>query len=849
MDRSVSSEVCAVAEVTEGKDNGFDAQQQAKLFLRALYGECASGYMAIGHLRRGTYQTAWFPVTDLDAITDAALSFSRTEETYFGIGLHRVAPESGRGVAENVSIIPGLWIDIDVLGPAHTSKDLPPDRESALGLLRLFPHAPSWIVWSGHGFHAWWLFDEPWVFESDEERQEAHTLVRRLQRWFQEKARERGWHIDTTTDLARVLRLPGTVNRKCEPVMVETIHSDPDRRYNAWAFETLLPDVEEYAVRWEPQKNGKVSLVSLEPVLDGCAWMRHCRDDAKTLPEPEWFAMLSIVGRCQDGARHAHDLSKPYSRYDREETEGKLKNAAAQSGPRTCANIRYDLGFGGCADCPYWGKVKSPIVLAMPKKEDRPPTPGDADAPSARNGALSPESNGHDEVLSSAISEPGKAPPDEDLALGFTAAYRGALAFVEGQQWFFYQPKGVWQVRNTQFVRDLVHEWIAEYRAKVSGKHFSITARKRDAVLNLSETIFRSQPLSLFDTRMDWIALENGVYDLATDKMRDHSPDNWITQVRPYPYDPKAECPRWMQFLDETLVNMDGTPCLGWHSLFQEWAGYLLVPTARCQKCMFWVGGGANGKSVALKVMEHLVGPAYTTALMIGQLDKEYHLGQLRGKMLAVISEIDRRALREKGEMLKRIVDGSTIQGRKPYGEPFDYESYARIMLACNALPRTDDTTEGYLRRPLLMEWRQHIPEEKRDPMLSEKLRTEISGIFNWALVGLRRLQSRNWIFEIPEESRRMTESYRRSEDNVLRFVEEMCVRRDEVKEHTALLYQAYVTFCEGEGEKMRVVTKDEFAKRLARMDLKADRLRRFTGDQRLRGFYGIALRTEYDTE
>jgi len=103
---------------------------------------------------------------------------------------------------------------------------------------------------------------------------------------------------------------------------------------------------------------------SIEPIISGCSWLRHCRDDAATLSEPEWFAMLSIVSRCANGEAVAHQWSAPYPGYSPEETTKKLKHAIEDGGPRTCVNIHHTLGGEPyCSICPLWGAVKSPIVL------------------------------------------------------------------------------------------------------------------------------------------------------------------------------------------------------------------------------------------------------------------------------------------------------------------------------------------------------------------------------------------------------------------------------------------------------------------------------------------------------
>ena len=51
----------------------------------------------------------------------------------------------------------------------------------------------------------------------------------------------------------------------------------------------------------EIEPSGEVSRL-----LDSCTFLRHCREEAAVLTEPEWYAMVSNVGRCADGAEAVH---------------------------------------------------------------------------------------------------------------------------------------------------------------------------------------------------------------------------------------------------------------------------------------------------------------------------------------------------------------------------------------------------------------------------------------------------------------------------------------------------------------------------------------------------------------
>jgi hypothetical protein len=110
--------------------------------------------------------------------------------------------------------------------------------------------------------------------------------------------------------------------------------------------------------------DGPVRPAFAELILPRCAWFRHARDDAPTLSEIDWYAMLSIIGHCVDGERLAHDWSAPYSRYSHRETEKKLRHALADTGPFTCTKIAGQTCGKFCDSCTERANgVRSPITL------------------------------------------------------------------------------------------------------------------------------------------------------------------------------------------------------------------------------------------------------------------------------------------------------------------------------------------------------------------------------------------------------------------------------------------------------------------------------------------------------
>jgi hypothetical protein len=200
-----------------------------------------------------------------DDLTKAAqISLRRSREgreVYCGMGLRAKALPSGqRGGADDVSAVCGLWVEVDYGDAGHkNAKSYPPDQAAALGLVERMGLKPTIVIDSGHGIYAHWLWKEPWVFGSPEERKKFSALAQRWQKRAQRLAQLFGWSVDSTFDLARVLRVGGTVNRKVpdEPKAVRVLIADGPR-YVEWSdFEDTLkdePEGEEQSTRTKEQE-------------------------------------------------------------------------------------------------------------------------------------------------------------------------------------------------------------------------------------------------------------------------------------------------------------------------------------------------------------------------------------------------------------------------------------------------------------------------------------------------------------------------------------------------------------------------------------------------------------------
>jgi len=184
-------------------------------------------------------------------------------DVYVGAGLYR---HPRRGSAKDVSAMVGLWADIDLADVVHKKANLPRDEADAKKILLRLRHWPSIIVHSGHGLQCWWLFEEPLGIEAEADRRFAMALAKGWTDCVRKQARAAGgWDVDATGDLARVLRLPGTVNRKSSPAIRVRVLEPEALNGNVVRYD--VEDFREFAgvAQKQPEIQGEMAPLRLDP--------------------------------------------------------------------------------------------------------------------------------------------------------------------------------------------------------------------------------------------------------------------------------------------------------------------------------------------------------------------------------------------------------------------------------------------------------------------------------------------------------------------------------------------------------------------------------------------------------
>lgn len=606
---------------------------------------------------------------------------------------------------------------------------------------------------------------------------------------------------------ARLLRLPMTLNRKPnKPEREARLLNNHIAPINFDLSEkTGLPKVVE-GEHIHPKAYTKLPEPDPKGVLQGCDFLKYCWENASTISEPQWYAMLSIVGRLPDGNNLCHEFSKPHEGYDYDDTEFKYKQALEASGPRTCDNI--DSLWDGCRNCPNSGRCKSPIMLRSAE-------------------FIATKDTGFYEMAvdKNGMEKRGK-PSYDDLVKYFssinpysTMEIANIVHIFDGKKWVDISRNKIHNFAEVNFEPTPNNQMCSEFESK------------------LKRTNIQEQ---------DWFHVEglvnfnNGVLDLETMDILEHDPRNGFKYVLPFDYDPTADCPRFKQFLsDVTLKRNDLAYVL------MEFMGYSLagVDPNLGQKALILHGDGSNGKSVFIEILRALAGQDnYCTLSMGNEINKLENRYQLSGKLFNVSEETPTGAMVE-SSVFKALVSGGEVQARKLYCDAFSMRNYAKIIMACNELPRTSDLSHGMLRRLLIIPFDATFTSKNRDIHIVEKLKEELSGIFNLAMEGYRRF-IRLQGFTPSKVVETAVANYVEDNDSVQNFLSDECIMEPDEVISSAKLYANYKFYCEQAC--LNPLNMIKFGKRMKQILLHTyseDRSDRYSIEgRRVRGYKGITV-------
>lgn len=354
-------------------------------------------------------------------------------------------------------------------------------------------------------------------------------------------------------------------------------------------------------------------------------------------------------------------------------------------------------------------------------------------------------------------------------------------------------------------------------------------------------------PISIqdFDSNRYLFNCGNGTLDLRTMKFWEHSADDRLMKITPVEYLPGAKSCRYERFITEIMSgDMEKARFL------QKAIGYSVSGDTRFE-CMFFLYGETtrNGKGTLMESILRVMGDygravrPETIALKhnVNSQNPSEDIARLAGIRLANISEPSRGLLLNAAQV-KSMTGNDTLNARFLHENSFDFQPQFKLYVNTNYLPVITDTTLFTSGRVLIIPFDKHFEEWEQDKGLKAEFgRPEVqSAILNWMLEGYRLLQTEGLI--PPQSVIDATQAYCHDSDKIAQFAEDCLVPDPRAETKTSELYDAYRTWCAGNG--CYVENNKNFIAELRKFDVgKVIRKRPKTGGEKTTVLIGYTLR------
>jgi P4 family phage/plasmid primase-like protien len=268
-----------------------------------------------------------------------------------------------------------------------------------------------------------------------------------------------------------------------------------------------------------------------------------------------------------------------------------------------------------------------------------------------------------------------------------------------------------------------------------------------------------------FAQRQPFIHLANGVlvFDSAEAELRAFSPEFRSRNRSPIAFDVSAKCERFLSELVVPAVHPEDV------ELLQKFAGMFLLGYNRAQRLLILDGEAGRGKTQFANVMQGLVGMANVTQLRTKHLAERFEMFRYIKRTLLVGVDVEADFLSTKGAaVLKGLVGGDWFDAEQKGGTgSFQMQGTFNVAITSNARlhVRLQGDVGAWRRRLNIVRYEAPPPAQKINDFGAYLLRTEGSGILNWALLGAQKILS-----EIPDEGGdfKMTERQRNVVDSLL---------------------------------------------------------------------------------
>ncbi len=281
----------------------------------------------------------------------------------------------------------------------------------------------------------------------------------------------------------------------------------------------------------------------------------------------------------------------------------------------------------------------------------------------------------------------------------------------------------------------------------------------------------------------------------------------------------------------------------------QELIGYCLVPVTSAQEAFFLVGDGGVGKSVLGIILGGILGNAHQSVTTQELLTQRFLLSTVENKLVVYDDDLGSAALTETSSLKKLVTADQPIPAERKYGDPYTFESYAKVVACANfMLSALYDDSDGFYRRLHPIKVKPADPARKTIRDFGKMIvAQEAPQIVNFGLEGLRRLIANGWEVTWSDRSREYIGKVKSSGSHFDEFIDSALDLDSPLAVSYAELHKTYERWAAANG--IKPVSNKRFA------DFFRDNSEKYgieysrnvsIGGRQVRGYRGLEIKQEW---
>lgn len=316
------------------------------------------------------------------------------------------------------------------------------------------------------------------------------------------------------------------------------------------------------------------------------------------------------------------------------------------------------------------------------------------------------------------------------------------------------------------------------------------------------------------DASLKYISFKNGVLNIETNEMLDHSPKYFIFNTIPHNYNANATSPVAEQFIsDFTCRDPEVMNAL------YELVGHCCYRKNTIRGCFILLGNKRNGKSTFLDYLTYSLGRENVSQIKMQELNERFKTAEIEGKLANIGDDISDEYMQDTNR-IKSAVTSNPITVERKGEDPRIIIPYATQIFSANELPRVKDPTGAMLDRLNIIPCKAFFSSSQKnfDPDIGFKLATEEAAEYLLAqgVNGLRRIFMYKQLTQ-PATARAIVEDYQNATNPVLGFLRDTMFGLDDIAKLNFAsvdeVYFSYTSYCTDIG--VRATSKDWFVRKL----------------------------------